>query len=206
MESFISIVNRVRVIAGENGALSVIASADGPVALTPIGSNVFRRSDGRGTVAFESGTGTAVPRLLMVTDSGFPAVYERVPFLATVRAHATWLAAMILIFVYAIVWPPTAALRTASALNLVLVVGFPLAFIAPIEGGVPAFAYGVPLAARVLLVIPVITAVASAAALIAVSRRRRTSPPTLADLLVVAAQWSLVAFAWYWNLLPAARM
>lgn len=97
---------------------------------------------------------------------------------------------------------------TASALNLVFLVGFPIAFLGRIEGGLPDFVYGVPLAARALLLVPVVTGIIAVATLVAVVadlRNPRTSQRRLADCLVVAALLSFVAFAWYWNLLPPMR-
>jgi hypothetical protein len=94
--------------------------------------------------------------------------------------------------------------KTASALNLVFLVGFPIGFLGRSEGGFTDFVYGVPVAARALLLVPVLTGIFAVAFLISVVadfRRRRTSPPRLADCLVVAALLSFVAFAWYWNLL-----
>jgi hypothetical protein len=223
MESFISVVNRVRVGIGENGALNVTGSFPGPVELMPVGALRFSRTDGRGMIAFERQSESGPQRLLMTTDSGFPAVYERVPIAESLRLQVTWLAGMVLVFLYAAVWRPIASFKrshrvdaskssrwsrwmgsTASALNLVLVVGFPISFLGRIEGGLPDFVYGVPVAARALLLVPPITGIMACATLIAVVadfRNPRRSPPRLADYLVVVALLSFLAFAWYWNLL-----
>jgi Beta-lactamase len=228
MESFISVVNRVRVTRGENGTLTITGSSDGPVQLTGIGPQVFRRSDDRGMVAFEAASETSPQRLLMVADSGFPAVYERVPLIASLRVQVTWLAGMVLVFLYAAAWQPSvAALRRtrtntsdgrrwlprlasiASALNLVFLVGFPLAFLGPIEGGFPEFVYGVPVVARLLLLIPPITAFIGLAASIAVIgmwwHGRASMSARIGHSLVAVALLSFVVFAWYWNLLVPLR-
>lgn len=95
---------------------------------------------------------------MAITDSGFPAVYERAPLIATLRAQTAWLVGMTLLFLYAAVWRPIAAIARktriagwdsrqwsawlagiASALNLMVLVAFPLAFFGRMEGGVPAF-------------------------------------------------------------------
>ena len=163
----------------------------------------------------------------MTTDSGFPAVYERVPVAESLRLQVTWLAGMVLVFLYAAVWRPIASFKrshrvdasrsgrwsrwmgsTASALNLVLLVGFPISFLGRIEGGLPDFVYGVPIAARALLLVPPITGIMAFATLIAVvadSRNPRASPPRLAGCLVVVALVSFFAFAWYWNLFPPTQ-
>jgi hypothetical protein len=81
---------------------------------------------------------------------------------------------MALIFLYAVAWRPLVAMLRrrmrvtswdarrvstwlggiASALNLVFLVGFPLAFLERTEGGFPDFVYGVPVVASRLLLIP----------------------------------------------------
>jgi CubicO group peptidase (beta-lactamase class C family) len=227
MESFISVVNRVSVGIGENGALSVVGSSGGPVELMPVGPLRFRRTDGRGIIDFQLPSESGPQRLLMTIDSGFPAAYERVSLAASLPVQVGWLVSMVLVFLYAAVWRSIASLRrkqlltsgetrgpsrwlgsTASALNLVFLVGFPIAFLGRIEGGLPDFVYGVPLAARALLLVPVVTGIIAVATLISVVvdfRNPRTSPRRLVDCLVVAALLSFVAFAWYWNLLPSMQ-
>jgi CubicO group peptidase (beta-lactamase class C family) len=78
MEKMISVVNRVRIRPGINGTLTMTGSSGGPVTLAPIGRLLFRRGDDRGVVAFDALVGSRPDRLVMVTDSGFPAVYERI--------------------------------------------------------------------------------------------------------------------------------
>jgi len=227
IESFISVVNRVGVGIGENGALNVTGSSGAPVDLTRVGPRRFRRSDGRGMIAFELPDESGPQRLVMTLDSGFPAVYERVPLAASLPVQVSWLASMVLVFLYAAVWRPVSSLRrrhmlrtgeiggwprwlgsTASALNLVFLVGFPIAFLGRIEGGLPDFVYGVPVAARVLLLVPVVTGIVAVGTLMAVVvdfRNPRTWLRRFADCLVVAALLSFIAFAWYWNLLPPTQ-
>jgi hypothetical protein len=227
MESFISVVNRVSVAIGENRALNVVGSSSGPIELMRVGPLRFRRTDRRGMIAFQLPSESGPQRLLMTIDSGFPAVYERVSLAASLPVQVGWLVSMVLVFLYAAVWRSIASLRrtqvltsgetrgqsrwlgsTASALNLVFLVGFPIAFLGRIEGGLPDFVYGVPLAARALLLVPVVTGIIAVATLIAVVadlRNPRTSQRRLADCLVVAALFSFIAFAWYWNLLPSMR-
>jgi hypothetical protein len=223
MESFISVVNRVGVATGENGGLNVTGSSREPVALIPVGPLLFRRADGRGMIGFERPDQGAPQRLLMTTDSGFPAVYERAPLAARIPVQISWLASMVLIFLYSAVWRPIAWLRrtksihewnarpwarrlggAASALNLAFLVGFPLAFLGRTEGGFPEFVYGVPAAARALTLIPTLTGIMGVAALIAVvaDGDRWSSLRRFGDCLVVAALLSFVVFAWYWNLVP----
>lgn len=222
-ESFISIVNRVRLSRARNAALTVAGFSGEPFELRSIAPSVYRRSDGHGTVAFEAGSPDTTPRLVMITDSGFPAVYERVPLVATQRVQLAWLLAMVAVFLHAALWRPlasswrraaTGAPRTrwtrwpgpaASALNLVFLVGFPIAFLGRNEGGLPEFAYGVPAAARALLIVPPVTAILAAAASIALVADAGSGPmlrlrPT--DFLIAVALLSFTAFAWYWNLLP----
>jgi hypothetical protein len=200
-------------------------SSGGPIALTPIGPLLFRRADNRGVVAFDSDVENGPARLVAITDSGFPAVYERIPVFATLRAQLAWLLGMALVFLYAAVWRPLAALRhrsrggsdsrrwftwvagVASALNLLFLVGFPLAFLGRMEGGVPQFLYGVPLVAACLLLIPPVTATAGIAASIMVVRiwrdGRASMTMRLEHSLVAIALLSFVMFAWYWRLMPS---
>jgi len=198
------------------------------VILTAIGPLLFRRGDDRGVVGFDAVVGNRPDRLVAITGSGFPAVHERAPLIATLRVQIAWLLGMVLPFLYAAVWRPIAVLvhRTrvvgwdsrrwsawlagiASALNLVVLVGFPLAFFGRMEGGVPEFVYGVPVAAARLLLIPPVTAMVSVAAAIAVVgvwRDRRTSMTTrFAHSLVAVALLSFVVFALYWHLMPTVE-
>jgi hypothetical protein len=178
-------------------------------------------------IAFELPNESGPQRLLMTMDSGFPAVYERVPLAASLPVQVGWLASMVLVFLYAAIWRSIASPRrtrvltsgetrgwsrwlgnTASALNLVFLVGFPIAFLGRIEGGFPEFVYGVPVAAHALLLVLPVSGVMALAALLAVIvdfRTPRTSPSRFADCVVVAALLSFVAFAWYWNLMPPVR-
>jgi hypothetical protein len=226
IESFISVVNRVRVGRGENGSLTVTGSSAGPVELMRIGPLLFRRGDDRGTIAFEAANEAGPQRLLMITDSGFPAVYERVTLVKSWRVQVSWLSGMALAFLYAAAWRPVASLRQghrvsrsgarrwsgwlagiASALNLIFLIGFPLTFLGRIEGGVPDFVYGVPVGARLLLLIPLATAfigIALSIRIVAQWRNRRASETLMGDSVVAIALLSFIAFAWYWNLLPMA--
>lgn len=224
LEKMISIVNRVRIGLAENGTLTITGSSYGPVALTAVGPLLFRRADGRGLVAFEA-EGTRPDRLTLLMDSGFPAVYDRVPFAATLRGQLWSLTGLALIFLYAaLLRPILAGVRrrragkwdsirwsrwlagAAGSLNLLFLVAFPLAFIGRMEGGVPEFLYGVPVLAGALLLIPPLTSVlAVAASIVLVGIWRDGRTPLAARLehsLVTAALVAFVAFAWYWRVLP----
>jgi hypothetical protein len=225
MEKTISVVNRLRVTRGDNGALTITVSSGSPIPLTPIGPRLFRRADDRGVVAFDGLVGNRANRLVTITDSGFPAVYERIPLFATLRVQLAWLLGMALPFLYAGAWRPIGAVvRTtrvvasaprrwstwltgvASALNLLFIVGFPLTFLGRIEGGVPEFLYGVPVLTTGLLLIPPITGILGVAAAMAVVGMwldgRTPIPARLPHSLVAVALLSFVVFAWYWNLMP----
>lgn len=227
MEKMISVVNRVQVSKDENGTVTMSGSSGGSVALTPMAPLLFRRADDRGVVAFEAGDGTSPQRLVLVAESGFPAVYERMPFVATLRVQVAWLSGMAFVFLYAAAWRPLGAMRRfsmrgqswdatrvaawlggiASALNLVFLLGFPLTFIGGMEGGLPDFVYGVPPVTRILLFIPPITAfmaIAASVAVVGIWRGARTPmAERLAHSLVALALLSFVLFAWNWKLLPA---
>lgn len=132
---------------------------------------------------------------------------------------------MALVFLYAAVWRPIAALfrratvtgwdsrrwstwlaGVASGLNLLFIVGFPVTFLGRVEGGVPEFLYGVPVLAAGLLLVTPVTAMLGVAAAIAVAgiwQDGRTSVTArLAHALVAIALLSFAVFAWYWHLMP----
>jgi CubicO group peptidase (beta-lactamase class C family) len=224
MEKMISAMNRVRITAGQSGTLTMTGLSDRPITLTAMGSLLFRRSDERGVVAFDDVLGGKPNRIVAITESGFPAVYERMPLIATLRVQLLWLLAMASVFLYASVWHPlTAVVRKrrvagwnspqaplrlagiASALNLAFLVLFPFAFIGHIEGGVPDFLYGVPSLAAALLFIPPITSVLTVAALItATGVWRDAGASTAARLqhtLVACALFAFVLFALCWHVM-----
>jgi hypothetical protein len=225
-EKMIAVVNRMRIDHADQDSLVLWTSNTGTVALTPVGPGLFRRADGRGLVAFGETDDAGGRWLTMIADSGFPAVYERIPLGATLRVQVAWIGAMAVAFLYAGVWGPlvTAIRRSrrpggephrrfrwlsgsASALNLVFLIGFPWCFLGRIEGGVPDFVYGVPMSANSLLVVPPVSAllaVGAAVALVPLWRERRLARGTLVThTLVVGALLAFLAFAWFWRLLPS---
>jgi CubicO group peptidase (beta-lactamase class C family) len=222
-EKMIAVVNRVRIDRADQDSLVFWTSNTGTVALTPVGPRLFRRVDGRGLVAFGE-TDHAGRWLTMIADSGFPAVYERIPLVATLRLQVAWIGAMAVAFLYAAVWGPIVTAirrsrvpggephrrfrwlsRSASALNLVFLIGFPWFFLGRIEGGVPDFVYGVPMTANSLFIVPPVSAllaVGAAVALVPLWRDRRLARGTLVThTLVVVALLAFVAFARFWRLL-----
>jgi hypothetical protein len=240
MEKMIAAVNSVHIERRERGALRMTGPSREPVGLTAIGPLLFRRDDGRGVVAFYTVEAGKARRVILVTESGFPAVYDRIPALATLRVQVSWLLAMTAMFVYAGVWRPLAAVArrranvsrmdstwaavwrgprrgsraegpwrglegVASALNLIFLVAFPLAFLGRIEGGIPAFVYGVPKLATVLLLIPPTTALMGiATALLAVRiwcNRQSSYRVRLEHTLISTALVSFAGFACYWHVM-----
>ena len=227
VEKFIAGVNRVRIAIGQNRTLTMAGPRDGPVVLTPIGPRVFRRADARGVVAFEPANPSGPGWLMVVADSGFPAVYERIALSAAFRVQVGWLSAMAIVFLYATCRPLVGVSRRgpktsnahrssiwlggiASALNLTFMVGFPLAFLGRVEGGFPEFVYGVPPLATILLLVPPTTTLMGIAASIGAVRLwrhgRASTAARLGHSLVAVALLSFGVFAWYWNvLLPPER-
>jgi hypothetical protein len=206
MEKFIAVINTARISEDRSGALTLSGSPGGPVGLTQIAPSLFRMNNGKGQVAFDLLPSGAPQRL--VIDAGFPAVYDRIRVFETLPFHAVWLLGMAAIFVYAC-WDGLRRSRwltgVASALNLVFIVGFPLAFIGRISGGAPAFFYGVPVLARALLILPLVTTgmtVAAALVLIRAWRDDRSQmPDRVKQTIVVMALVGFVAFAGYWRVL-----
>jgi hypothetical protein len=98
-----------------------------------------------------------------------------------------------------------AFLPAEIARRRIFMVGFPLAFVGRVAGGMPAFVYGVPAPARVLLLIPPVTALLTlAAAVVAIRGSRRARAPLaelVGDWLVVIALMSFIAFAGWWHVL-----
>jgi CubicO group peptidase (beta-lactamase class C family) len=224
MEKMIAVLNRVRVIRGGDGGLAITASSGRSIPLTPIGPLLFQRADERGVVAFDALVGNTPGRLVAITDSGFPAVYERVPWIGMIRVQLVGLLGMALAFLYAAVWRPLAAAArgapitgsdsrrwsvwlaaTASALNLVFMICFPLAFLGPVEGGVPEFVYGASALASSLLIIPPVTAMLSIGAAIAALRiwrdARGSHAARVEHMLVACTLLAFVPFALYWHLM-----
>jgi hypothetical protein len=93
----------------------------------------------------------------------------------------------------------------ASALNLLFVVVFPLVLLGDLSGGMPAFVYGVPKLALVLLAIPLVTAALAVATSIAVFSMWRDPRQRLVTriehTIVCTALLAFVAFTVYWRLL-----
>jgi hypothetical protein len=225
VEKMIAVVNQVRVTRDETGSIALSGPSLPRTALIPVGPGLLRRADNRGVVAVHRPSSGA-SCLVLITESGFPAVYERIPLHATVRVQLVWLLGMVVVFLYASAWRPLAAAigrkrsagweitrwsmwlaGSASALNLLFLAGFPLAFIGRLEGGIPQFVYGVPVAAAYLLLIPPCTAILTLAAIIALAamwRNARVSLKVRIEHSVVGlALIALIAFAWYWRLTPA---
>ena len=215
-------MNNVRIDEQETGVLTIARSSGKPVRLTAIGPHLFRQNDDRGLVAFDVLKAGRPERLVL--DVGFPMVYDRVPFFATLRVQAASLFSMSVAFLYAAAWRPGAALirRTgkarwdalkwstwlggvASALNLLFVIGFPLAFLGRMEGGVPQFIYGTPAVANLLLVIPPFTGILAVTCSVAVFRmwRNGLARPFQRCLhsLVAIALVAFTGFAAYWRLM-----
>jgi hypothetical protein len=221
MEKMIAMLNQVRVSIDERGSAVLSARSIRPTQLAAIRPGLFRRADGRGLVSFDASSSTS-PLLVMVTDSGFPAVFERIPLHATLRAQVVWVLGMALVFLYAAGRPLAAALRRrrvtrpawlsgiASALNLLFLVTFPIAFLGRMEGGVPEFLYGVPAAAAFLLFIPLVSAVLALTTLVAVVSMwrdaRASAKVRLLHSVVALALLAFVVFAWYWRLTPVSLL
>ena len=114
---------------------------------------------------------------------------------------------MAAMFIYACwdaLWRSRWLTGAAALLNLLFIVGFPLAFIGRVAGGMPAFVYGVPPLARLLLIPPVTTLLTLAAAVVAIRGSRSARAPVselVRHWLVVTALMSFVAFAAWWHVL-----
>jgi CubicO group peptidase (beta-lactamase class C family) len=229
MEKFVSIGNIIRIDQQENGLVTLKAPNAHPVALFPIEPGLYRRADARGRVLFaaidEDG-----PQQLIVEGGGLR-LYERISVLSTPRIQGIWLVAMALVFSWASCVRPALAVyarmrrrkggrriegwratawtpwltSTASGLNLLFIVSFPVVFVGSSSGGLPAFVYGVPSVALVLLLIPPVTAILAAASSIAVvSMWRNSRSHRLATrvecTIVCGALLSFVSFTLYWRL------
>jgi CubicO group peptidase (beta-lactamase class C family) len=206
MQKFIAVINTVRVSEDRSGTLTLSGLPSGPVGLTQVAPLLYRMNDGKGQVAFDLLPDGIAQRL--VIDAGFPAVYDRIRVFDTLAFHAVWLLGMAAIFVYAC-WDALRRSRwltgAAAALNLVFVAGFPVAFIGRAAGGFPAFLYGTPPSARVLLIIPPLTAGLTIVAVFALIAAWRSDRSPMSDrvkqTIVVMALVSFVAFAGYWRVL-----
>jgi CubicO group peptidase (beta-lactamase class C family) len=206
-EKFIALINTVRIDQNRSGALTLTRRPDAPVGLTPIGPSLFRTNDGKGQVAFNLAP-DGTPRWL-VYDAGFAAVYDRITRFETLPFQAACLVSMAAIFLYAC-WGARPRSRwvfgAPAILNLIFIAGFPPAFIGGVAGGTPAFAYGVPPLARMLLLIPPLTTaltLAAAIVFIRALRHPRSNIELVRMAVVLIALMSFVAFATYWRVLDA---
>jgi CubicO group peptidase (beta-lactamase class C family) len=224
VEAFVGLMNTVRIARDDSNRPLLIGRTPTPVTLHPVGASLFRRGDGRGSVAFAD-VRDGHPQQL-VLDDGFPGVYERVPWFQTQRVQTTWLAATSLVLAYAVLRrlaarlagkrltrprhadEPTSLDVAAGALNLLLVVLLPVAWLGRFEGGMPQFVFGTPLAAQALLCIPPVTAALALASVVATARRWRRrdgQPLPLRRAVVTIALCSFAAMAGYWGLMGPRR-
>jgi CubicO group peptidase (beta-lactamase class C family) len=99
MEKMISVVNIVRIDQGQSGTLTMSGATEEPVTLVPIAPTLFRRTDGRGLVAFDAVNENRAQRLVL--DGGGLRTYDRISVLSTPLVQGMWLLGMGLVFVYA---------------------------------------------------------------------------------------------------------
>jgi CubicO group peptidase (beta-lactamase class C family) len=100
IERVVSLVNsRVRIDQADSGALTMTGVAETPVSLIPIAPMLFRRSDGRGLVAFDTIEANTPQHLTL--DGGGVRTFDRVSYTATVHFQIAWLLSMTLAFTYA---------------------------------------------------------------------------------------------------------
>jgi CubicO group peptidase (beta-lactamase class C family) len=222
---------RVRRVPGSG--LSMAGLTEDPVRLTPAGEMLFLRDDGDGYVTFEALVGAKPQRL--VTGAYFPIVLERIRWWESRPVQLAALATMALLFAAtALRWPYAVVIRAlrrrfrpsgtpapgeagrlaertwrtvtvAAVLNLIVMIGFPIAFAGRMTGGMPHFVYGMPPLASALLVLPWI---ASGLTLVAVPllvllwRRRHVPLPERMHLAAtLLALLLFIPFAVYWRLL-----
>ena len=108
MEKMISMVNtNVHIDQSASGVVTMTGVTDKVVRLTAIGPMLFRRSDGRGLVAFDVVEANEPQRLIL--DGGGVGTYDRISDFATVRVQLAWLLTMTLAFAYAGVGRPALA-------------------------------------------------------------------------------------------------
>jgi CubicO group peptidase (beta-lactamase class C family) len=225
-EQAIGLMNTVSIVGGaERRGLALKGLSRSPIGLTEIEPGVFRRADGLGSVAISRVNGGRAMELVL-DRGGFPAVYDRVSWLLTLPVQFLALVTLCLAFVYTIVarlgqWrglgllhrvaPPdsvTSLDAVASSLNLVVVVALPLAWFGSIEGGFPEFVYGTPMLVRVLLWIPVLTAVFGVLSAVASWRAWRTGAAPRSPIRRAGISIALLAFsalAGYWGLIGAVN-
>jgi len=224
VEKMIAVINVIQIRDRGTGALEIAGSSSDPAGLEAIGPALFRRADDRGVVAFDTLHDGAFQRALVLNGSGFPAVYERIPWWATLRFQLAGLAVMVTVFVYAALWRPAAAWHrrrrarqtgaapahswmapAACGLNLLFLTAFPLTFFGSMEGGMPEFIYGVPRLSAMLLLIPPVTALLAVGASISAAgawrNQRIPMRARLAHIVIASSLLMFTVFAAYWRLL-----
>jgi hypothetical protein len=219
-EQAIGLMNTLRIVTAE-GSVALEGLSRTPIGLTEVEPGVFRRADGLGSLAISRVDGGRAAELVL-DRGGFPSVYDRVSWLVTLPVQALGLVALCLAFVYTLIArlgrlralgflrriapadSATSLDAVASSLNLVVVVALPLAWFGSMEGGFPEFVYGTPMLVRVLLWVPVLTAVLGVLSAAAIWRARRTGvdPGLLVRRTAISfALLALPALAGYWGLI-----
>lgn len=215
LEKLTSLLNRVEARADSGGTLSFRGSR-----YVPIAPLLFRRTDGRSQLAFQSDARGRV----RYTFTGDPIarVYERVPWYAASAVQLALLGFCVVVFLATLLaWPAGAVVRrfraprprsdlerragaaaiVLGALNLSFLVGlavFLLRFSAQLECGVPT-------SFMVLLTIPLLNgAIAAALVLLCVRMWQDPAASPVSRLrysLVAVAALGFVAWLAQWNLL-----
>jgi CubicO group peptidase (beta-lactamase class C family) len=222
-EQAIGLMNTLRIVETERSGLALKGLSRTPIGLTEVEHGVFRRADGFGLVATSRVDGGRAVELVL-DPGGFPRVYDRVSWLTTLPVQVLGLVALCLAFIYTVlarlgqlrgfgllhrIAPPdsvTSLDAVASSLNLVVVVALPLAWFGSMEGGFPEFVYGTPMLVRVLLWVPVLTAVVGVLSAVASWRAWRTGVDSRLLIRRAAISIALLAFpalAGYWGLIGA---
>lgn len=134
---------------------------------------LFRRADGKGTVAFGEDSEGRITH--MFSSGGYLGVYEKIPWYQTNRSHLLVLGLLGAVFLSAAAaWPVARAARARgsapSALRLAPLAGTigllnlafaasaaPVIFLIGMTNGIPACAFGLPPLVNVALVVPLVT-------------------------------------------------
>lgn len=208
MEKIASLASQVTVRVA-SGALVV----DGRRYL-PAGGGVFRGEDGEGAVALRR-NGHAVADLY--ESRSIAKVWERVPWYGTPTVQLAWLGLCVVGFLWCAIGTAFAAVRrgrgagqgdggprwprfavvAASALDLAFLIGLTLA----IGGVFGSLEYGIPVALRILLAVPIAT---TALAVAAAGKHFAARGLGSRSIALVAGTLAVLAFIpWlaYWNLL-----
>lgn len=224
LEKVLAVMQQIEVRSEENGGLSLVGLGGAAVRLTMIEPLLFRRNDGKGLASFRRNEQGQITHLFLSEE--FADAYEKINWYESVRAQTIFVSIFVLTFLSAvIVWVATVVSKRlghkefkrsdkksvqtlaslTSLLNLIFLIGFPIAFLGNQSGGIPDFFFGLSWTTLALLCLPILAAVLTCPAFYFVLARWRkkelTNAKSIYYAIVLSVNLGFVPYLSYWNLL-----